>query len=474
MSDGARHFTRRGPALALALVLAAGGAAAQGGGPRERVDRAVEGMGGEAALRALASRSADFRAITFSTGQEEWPEGPRPVSVTEGREVIDWRGGRRMADTRLVGFNAPQRLVTTPTAGMVQRDTLRTPATEAQVAAGARTLRLSPERLLLAARSAEAVLAPLAGRSWRARTLDGVAYRNGPDTLSLWFDRGTGRLAGVESVADDPVFGVRRTFTAYGRWSRVGDAGVFLPTQVDVEVDGQPASTTLYANLRVNAALDEAQLAVPPEVAARPSTRPGVAVAELAPGVLHVTGGSHHSLAVAQGDSVVVVEAPQSPQRTRAVLDAVAERFPRAPVRLVVATHHHVDHVGGLREVFDAGIAVAAPERSARYLAGVGLGGRPAPRPRTVRPVGDSLAVGTGERRMVLYSVPTSHADGMLVAYLPAQRLLFQADLFPGPAELGADLYRFVRTKGLAVDRVAGAHGAVTPWEAFERAVSPR
>ena len=70
--------------------------------------------------------------------------------------------------------------------------------------------------------------------------------------------------------------------------------------------------------------------------------------------------------------------------------------------------------------------------------------------------------------RVELHHVPNLHTDGMLVAYLPEQRILFQAD-FTLPRE-GADanpfvvsLAEYVDETGLDFDRYLAVHAAQVP-----------
>ena len=70
---------------------------------------------------------------------------------------------------------------------------------------------------------------------------------------------------------------------------------------------------------------------------------------DLAPGLVHVVGGSHNSLLVEMSDHLVMVDAPVSDAQSLWVLSNAKQRFPGKPVRWVVLTHHHMDHAGGVR-----------------------------------------------------------------------------------------------------------------------------
>lgn len=60
-------------------------------------------------------------------------------------------------------------------------------------------------------------------------------------------------------------------------------------------------------------------------------------VNKLAEGVLYLTGGTHHSVAIEQKDHVVLVEAPQSEARAQAVIDKVKEVIPGKPIKPLAA-----------------------------------------------------------------------------------------------------------------------------------------
>ena len=83
---------------------------------------------------------------------------------------------------------------------------------------------------------------------------------------------------------------------------------------------------------------------------------------------------------------------------------------------------------------------------------------------------------------MLLYALPTAHAEGVLAAYLPGPRLLFASDVLSPPAAGGAplapagsaELAAMVRARGIAVDRFVGGHGGIAAWADVERAATTR
>ena len=203
---------------------------------------------------------------------------------------------------------------------------------------------------------------------------------------------------------------------------------------------------------------------------------------DVAPGVWRAEGGTHFSLVVEQPTRLVVIEAPQNATRSRAVLDTLRSRFPTKRVAFAVNTHHHWDHAGGLREYMAAGVPVATHRRNVEFVRDIASAtktiardaisrGRAAP---PITSVGDSLTLGSGDSRVVLYRLPSVHAEGILAAYVPSARILFVADvLSPGPTlpALGSqEVVSLGTSRGLTIDRVVGAHGGIAAWADVQRA----
>ena len=75
----------------------------------------------------------------------------------------------------------------------------------------------------------------------------------------------------------------------------------------------------------------------------------GFKLAELAPNVQQVVGGSANNLIVAMKDGIVIFDAPVDEGQSRWVIDAAKAKYPGKPIKQLVLTHHHMDHTGGTR-----------------------------------------------------------------------------------------------------------------------------
>jgi len=461
--------------------------------PRDIVARAVAAMGGETAVRGLRGAAIDFYQATFALGQEETPASPARANIVIGRQVTDYTGNRALvtSETRNpTGAVNKVRRVIADSIGMTETNGVPVPDNPAQVANIERFIRRTPERLLITALDNPAALRAVPARRWRDEPLDGIRYA-GADTLDLYFDRRTGLLVLTETLTDDPILGDRVTRTAFTRWQDAG--GVLFSRQVDIEVNNRLQTHTVATAVSTNPPLPDTMFAIPDSIAARAQrsnpTPPPVVVTlvELAPNVWRAEGGSHHSLIVDQGTRLLLVEAPLSAQRMEAVLDTLRARFPTKPVGIVINTHHHWDHSGGLRAVLAAGVPVVTHARNASFVRSIAaarktvrpdvlsrrLGPARPPRP-AITSVEDSLIVGTGAGLVVAYRLPTAHAEGVLAVYVPAAKILFQSDVVnaaPNPPAAGsAELVTFVKARGLVVEQVAGGHGVVLPWAKIREA----
>jgi len=162
-------------------------------------------------------------------------------------------------------------------------------------------------------------------------------------------------------------------------------------------------------------------------------------------------GGNYTSLAVDMGDHILVVESGQSDARGLAVMAAAKQAIPGKRIRYVVNSHPHFDHASGLSAAAAEGATIlthrnneAVLERllaGQRTLTGDSLSKKPGRSANVVEAVGDrDIRKGTNGKVVELYRVPNEHSDGMLVVYLPAEKVLWSADVTvvnPNPAQLG-------------------------------------
>jgi glyoxylase-like metal-dependent hydrolase (beta-lactamase superfamily II) len=311
-------------------------------------------------------------------------------------------------------------------------------------------------------------------------------------------------LERVITWVPDPVLGDKMVEYRWSDYRDVGN-GVKYPFHLHAHIGDHPliSGGHNYLDLRtqdfkVNVA-DAAQ-AVPDTVRNAPlPTQANVVTTQLAPGVDLIGGGSHNSVAVEFKDFVTVIEGPLSNQRTNAVVAEVHKLFPNKPIRYLVNTHNHFDHLGGVRGFVAEGATVITDDRNRNFYTHVVL----APQPRTLQPdrlsqrpfaptgpgtlelqtFTDHYTISDGNQIIELYHVDSlSHSDNMLIAYLPKDKIVVNADLY-GPPPAGGNLanvsnnavalYRNLKRLKLDVSTHVPIHGNPGSNADFERIVGP-
>ena len=243
------------------------------------------------------------------------------------------------------------------------------------------------------------------------------------------------------------------------------------------------------SDLRVNVA--NAVLTVPNEVRSATIEPVRVQSQKLGDGLWLIAGGSHNSLAVEFRDHVAVIEAPLSEERSIAVIGEVNKLIPSKPIRFVVNTHHHWDHLGGIRTYVHEGATVITHEGNRPYYQEV-LRARPwslQPDRFSLHPpeewsegyifetVREKYILGDASRTVELYNVEgLAHAAGMLIVYFPKEKIVVQADLYnpaaPAPNANNRVFYQNLQRLKLDVTTVVGIHGNPAPMAQFVQLMS--
>jgi glyoxylase-like metal-dependent hydrolase (beta-lactamase superfamily II) len=204
-------------------------------------------------------------------------------------------------------------------------------------------------------------------------------------------------------------------------------------------------------------------------------------MAPLAPGVWLARGGTHNSFVIEMADHLVIFEPPLFEARSEAVIAAAEKLVPGKPIRHIVLSHFHDDHMGGVRTYAAEGASVVVHSSAGDYIRAV-LGQRRTLEPdrlelarrdgRQIEPavmfVEDALTLTDGTREIKLYRVPNMHVSGMLTGYVPDARVLFTADLvtdtFPLVPVFASTVHELIQENGLAVEMIACGHGNAMPY----------
>ena len=294
-----------------------------------------------------------------------------------------------------------------------------------------------------------------------------------------------GMVERVEAVLSNPVVGDMPVEVTYADYRDFG--GVKFPMRIRQGAGGFPAADLTVTEVKPNVAVE---IAVPDSI--RGATMPYARVTSdpAAEGVWYVTGGSHHSVVIEMKDHTVVVEGPLNDERATAVIAEARRLVPGKPIRYVINSHHHFDHAGGLRAFAAEGITVITHETTRAFFEGALAAPatmtpdrqQAARRKVAVEGVRDKRVLTDGARSVEIHHMAGStHADGMLMIYLPKERLLIQADAFtPGPPNapvpavinpLSVNLADNITRLNLGVDRLLPLHGRIVPLAELHRMI---
>jgi glyoxylase-like metal-dependent hydrolase (beta-lactamase superfamily II) len=271
------------------------------------------------------------------------------------------------------------------------------------------------------------------------------------------------------------------------RYSEYRDfGGVKFPTKIEQSAGGFPSLDVTVTAVKPNAVLD---LTVPEPVRQASSPYAKVTSEKVAEGVWYLTGGTHHSALIEMSDHLILVETPLNDERTLAVLNEVKTLSPK-PVKYVINSHHHFDHAGGVRAAAGEGLTILTHEVNRPFFTrAIGAAATVSPdhlakssKKGTVEGVREKHVLTDGSREVEIHHIAgNSHHDGLLMVYLPKERLLIQADAFtPGPpnaapatppSPFSVNLADNIARLGLNVDQLLPLHGRMVPLAELSRAI---
>ena len=143
------------------------------------------------------------------------------------------------------------------------------------------------------------------------------------------------------------------------------------------------------------------------------------------------------------------------------------------PLKHIVVTHHHADHIAGIKEAYDLGANIIVTVMAAQSVKDL---------------IGETALESRfdimGKRRTLgpiqIYDVATSHVGSFALVYVPASKTVIQVDHYdndflvgPSPANRASvTLHAEIERLGLDVDTIVSLHGRKSdPWDVFLSAV---
>jgi glyoxylase-like metal-dependent hydrolase (beta-lactamase superfamily II) len=381
-------------------------------------------------LSAINTYTYAGSGAVYKFGEWRSPNTPWPKSNVSGyRRIIDFIAGGSLETITHESSGA--------TAGSKdQVETRRIPFVEHYGKQGTRQydIWITPLAFLKAAASNSATV--------EVKAVNGRQYR----VLSVPFQKkykiegfidSDDRLERVQVHVDHPVLGdmlVEARYSGYTDFQH----GLTFPSKILVNEGGYPVLdlTVTDAVPNVIAQVDDTPVLIPAESAGAEyavfrGRVPPIHVDEAVPspgvhyyGFRDDSGELHHTVMVEFNDYLVLIEAPVDQEHSAAVITEIRKEFGSKPIRYVVNTHAHFTAAGGLRKYAAEGATILTHEGNKAYYDQL------LPRPHAIEGVAGKKVLSDGTHTIELYAIRTGHVDGMLIAYLPKEKIVVESDLY--------------------------------------------
>jgi glyoxylase-like metal-dependent hydrolase (beta-lactamase superfamily II) len=424
------------------------------------IDSAIEAYGGAEAIQNLNSVARKSHFTTWATNQSRTPGAPWDENELENFQAIDFENetfvGRNKGEQGGFEFNGGQIIKGEEGWQLDFRGgTVTNMASPDFNNSSGPFIRVTAPLLVKQLQERRQTSHWLGETDFDGRPHDVITLvmEVGP-ALSLYFDKETHLLSRSERVL--PPFGqVDYRFSDY----REVD-GIPFANDFKLYVNDQPNIYIEYASITVNQPLDTFT-AIPADLdriegIAQPTE---VELQEVEEGVFLVGANGTYAMFVEMDDHVVAVGATAGiPERIEKLRETVADK----PIRYAVLTHHHNDHLVGVPAYEKEGAELFTVRENEAVVRGTAEDGEAL----KLRFVEDKYVFDGGRTLEIIDVGPTPHVEHLLVAYLPDQGILFEADHFPNPTTgrmppanaNTIQLARMLEKNGMDVQIIVGAH----------------
>lgn len=289
------------------------------------------------------------------------------------------------------------------------------------------------------------------------------------------------------------VWGDSKRTIIYSFWMLL-DKGLHYPVQEDVFVNGWPQSSFLIDKWKINPVVNTDSLKITDGVKKQEqlmgkSQEVGLAMQvekggkEIAPGVWFLRGFCNSTI-IEQPDGLVIIEGPLGSYYGDAIIKKAKTLFPGKRIKALITTSDAWLHIGGVR-AFAAipGIKIYHPARN-RFILDKLLKATYTTEPdalaKTLKPsytltgVTDTITVGSGKNRLVLYAYRTETGDRMMMVYFPTHKIVYTSDLYQpkGPdgkywnSHIVWEVYHSIQQRKLDVKQFYAMHApGLIPFE---------
>jgi len=428
----------------------------------EVIDAALEAYGGAETISNLNSVESKSHFTTWATNQSRSPGPPWDEAEQVNFSAIDFKNetfvGKNKGSGGGFDFNGSQIIQGDEGWQVSYRAGTVTPITGPDFNATAGPfIRVTAPLLVKQLQNRRQTSHWLGEVEFEGRPHDVITLvmEAGP-ALSLYFDKETHLLSRSERVL--PPFGqVDYRFTDYETVD-----GIPFSKTFKLFVNDQPNVFIDITSTKVNQAME--QLTVVPKnlemTEPAPPAPTEVEVQEIREGVFLVGSGNTYAMFVEMSDHIVAVGGTAGiPERITALREVLTDK----PIKYGVMTHHHNDHVLGVPAYQGEDAVVLTVKENEAVMRAAATDADSL----KLQFVNDKYVFDDGSQKLEIIDIgPTPHVEHLLVAWLPEEGILFEADHFPNPTNgrmqpaqpVTKRLAEAIREKGMDVKIIVGAH----------------
>src|SRR3989475_3600289 len=468
-------------------------ACAQSTPEQQVINDAAAALGGSGRIQAVKTLVIEGEGTNGNLGQDMTPDATsQTFTLTGYKRAVDVAAGRlRIEQTRTPNFTyfqgqAPQKLVLGIDGNVgynVAPNGTATRITDGNTNDLRAGIYHHPLTIVRAALDPAAKLSNL--RNQDNQSVVDITTANGLK-FTLAIDGTTKLPTRVVSMTDNANLGDVAIETSFADYQDVN--GLRLPARLTTKTDKYATAELRVMKQTIDG--EAGDLAAPAAAASAAATSgvppANVTAQEVAKGIWWLAGQSHHSVLVEFSDHLTLIETPQNDTRALAVLAKAKEPRPDQPLTQVVNSHHHFDHSGGIRAAVSEGLTIIAQSACAPFykeavtrahtIAPDALAKNP--KPLKLETVDDEMVLKDNTMTVNLFHISGSpHADTLLMAYFPKERILVEADVFnPGAAvtPFAPNLMENIKKHNLQIDRIVPLHATIAPYSDLVKAVAPK
>ena len=302
---------------------------------------------------------------------------------------------------------------------------------------------------------------------------DGAAYK----TNVKGYINDQGLVEKVETTIDNGMLGDTKWEATFSNYKDFG--GVKFPTSIVQRQGGPKILEMTVADVKVQAVDLAAPAGRGRGIGGGRGAPAEVAAEDLGGGFWLITGG-YGAVVANFKDYIAVIEGPSGDARADQIISEAKRLVPNKPIKYVINTHAHFDHAQGLRDFVAQGATIITHQGNKGYYEKVLANPHTLvpdnlqkmnPQPKIkVEYAGEVKKITDGTQEIDLYHVQNStHNPYSLMAYLPKQKILIEADEFnvlnptptapvPNPNQYQVNLLANIERLHLDVDRIIPIH----------------